>query len=284
MEKRNQDGQKMNKQKITFGSLFAGIGGFDLGLEMAGMKCKWQIEKNNQCQDVLRKHWPDVKLYNDITKENKYAQVELICGGDPCPIRSRARSNGQSRHPDLSGYFLSLVGQLRPRWVVRENVLASDDVDFECALEILGYRTAIIRSDAASITGQSRQRDFVVGCREVTWPCFSEFISNFEDGKGSYKTRLGTREVVPALTTHRTRYDSRDCYIFDGGLRILDGDERTAFAGFPKNWLDGFTEASIARMTGNAVVPQIVEIIGKVIVKLEKVSRRENGGNPLDEE
>ncbi len=43
---------------LTFGSLFAGIGGFDLGLERAGMRCKWQVEINPYAQAVLKKHWP----------------------------------------------------------------------------------------------------------------------------------------------------------------------------------------------------------------------------------
>ena len=47
---------------MTFGSLFAGIGGFDLGLERAGMICKWQVENNPFCTKVLEKHWPTVKM------------------------------------------------------------------------------------------------------------------------------------------------------------------------------------------------------------------------------
>lgn len=51
---------------LTFGSLFAGIGGFDLGLERAGMKCRWQVEIDPYCLKVLAKHWPDVKRYEDV--------------------------------------------------------------------------------------------------------------------------------------------------------------------------------------------------------------------------
>ena len=53
---------------MTFGSLFTGIGGFDLGLERAGMKCLWQVEIDPYCNRVLERHWPGVKRYADITK------------------------------------------------------------------------------------------------------------------------------------------------------------------------------------------------------------------------
>jgi len=71
-------------KKMTFGSLFAGIGGFDLGLERAGMECKWQVEKDAFCQKVLAKHWPNVKRYEDIFNVKKPESVDLICGGFPC--------------------------------------------------------------------------------------------------------------------------------------------------------------------------------------------------------
>jgi ribosomal protein S27AE len=60
---------------MNFGSLFAGIGGFDLGLERAGMTCKWQVEIDPYCQKVLAKHWPDVPKVSDI---------QLLVESDSC--------------------------------------------------------------------------------------------------------------------------------------------------------------------------------------------------------
>ena len=194
--------------------------------------------------------------------------VDLLCGGDPCPKHSRARSNGKSNHPDLSGYFLALAGRLRPRWVVRENVPAPSVLHFATALEAIGYGTVVIRIDSAPITGQSRQRDFVVGCHSTTSAELRETLfPDCEDGPGTYTTRLGTRQVTSALTAHRTRYDSRDCYIWESRrLRILEAVERETLAGFPAGWTDGFSEATRARMCGNAVVPQVAEWIGRRIL------------------
>ncbi|HEY1896736.1 MAG TPA: DNA cytosine methyltransferase, partial [Terracidiphilus sp.] len=60
----------LHRDRMTYGSLFTGIGGVDLGLDRAGMECRWQVEIDDYCVKVLKKHWPDVKRYGDITKVN----------------------------------------------------------------------------------------------------------------------------------------------------------------------------------------------------------------------
>ena len=231
---------------MTFGSLFSGAGGMDLGLERAGMVCKWMVEKNKQCQAILKKNLPGGIIFDDITEKNKYLPVDLIAGGDPCPIRSRARSNGESKHPDLSGYFLAVVGRMRPRWVVRENVPAPDDIDFATGLAIMGYRTVIIRLDAAPFTGQRRIRDFIIGSYQASWPSFAKKLCQAASNTKYNSPSIKTKQIIPCLTANRSRYDSRDCYIFDGKLRILDSDERTAFAGFPDGWFDGLSGKNLS--------------------------------------
>lgn len=82
--------------------------------------------------------------------------------------------------------------------------------------------------------------------------------------QGLIRRALARGPITPALTTHRTRYDSRDCYIWqpERGLRILDADEREGLAGFPSGWTTGFSQATRARMYGNAAIPQVAEWIG----------------------
>ncbi len=78
-------------KQLTFVSLFAGVGGFDLGFEQAGMKCVGQVEIDKHCQKVLQKHWPDVPLHDDVTTAIGWANekglvgnVDIVCGGFPC--------------------------------------------------------------------------------------------------------------------------------------------------------------------------------------------------------
>ena len=254
---------------MRIGSLFTGCGGFDLGFERVGMSVIWQCEKNKQCRDVLKSHWQNVTRFKDVTDDNNYTPVELICGGDPCPIRSRARAMQKTKIPDLSGYFLAVVARVRPMWVVRENVPAPDDVDFLACLEMLGYRTLIISTNAAKVTAQNRERDFIVGCIKRYYPFFVEAVPVYKNGTRYVETKHQKTPAYPVLTTRRCRWDARDGYIWDGkGLRVADSEERRQFTGFPVGWFNGLSKTAIARMTGNAVVVQIAECLGKIINKV----------------
>jgi len=112
---------------LTFGSLFAGIGGFDLGLERAGMVCKWQVEIDPFCRAVLAKHWPAVKRYEDVRTVGAHnlEPVDIICGGFPCQDISSNNQYKRGLAGDKSNLFfeaIRVVGELRPRIVLLENV------------------------------------------------------------------------------------------------------------------------------------------------------------------
>lgn len=110
---------------LTFGSLFSGIGGIDLGLERAGMTCRWQVEINDYCSKVLEKHWPNVRRYRDIKliREGDLEPVDLIAGGPPCqPVSVAGKRKGQADSRWLWPEFFRIVCLLRPRFVFIENV------------------------------------------------------------------------------------------------------------------------------------------------------------------
>jgi DNA (cytosine-5)-methyltransferase 1 len=114
--------------QLTFGSLFAGIGGFDLGFERAGMVCKWQVEIDDYVTKVLKKHWPNVHRERDIRQCGKHnlEPVDVVCGGFPCQDISYA-GLGAGLDGERSGLFFEavrLVRELQPRIVVLENVAA----------------------------------------------------------------------------------------------------------------------------------------------------------------
>jgi len=112
---------------LTFGSLFAGIGGFDLGFERAGMVCKWQVEIDDYANRVLAKHWPNVHRERDIRECGKHnlESVDVICGGFPCQDISNANANATGINGSRSGLwseYFRIIRELQPRYVVAENV------------------------------------------------------------------------------------------------------------------------------------------------------------------
>ena len=113
---------------MRFGSLFAGIGGFDLGLERAGMECVWQVEINPFCRKVLEKHWPNVRRYEDVRDVGirNLEPVDLICGGFPCQDISNAgkRAGIEGERSGLWSEFHRIICELRPRYALVENVAA----------------------------------------------------------------------------------------------------------------------------------------------------------------
>ena len=110
---------------MTFGSLFAGIGGFARGLTDAGMQCLWQVENNPDCIKILEKRWPGVPKYGDIREcgSENLETVDLICGGFPCQPHSVAgKRRGEADDRNLWPETFRIVQECRPRWVIFENV------------------------------------------------------------------------------------------------------------------------------------------------------------------
>jgi len=115
-------------RRYSIGSLFAGIGGFELGLERAipGAFTLWQVEQNNFCQKVLAKHWPQAQIYDDVKNINKnnVEQVDILCGGFPCQDISIA-GKGEGLNGEKSNLYWQLhriIDELQPKAVIMENV------------------------------------------------------------------------------------------------------------------------------------------------------------------
>ena len=110
---------------MKFGSLFSGIGGLDLGLEMSGMECAWQVEVDEFCQKILKTHWPNTEVYGNIFELDgkELEPVDVICGGFPCqPVSLAGQRAGTSDKRWLWPEFARIIRQVRPRWIVAENV------------------------------------------------------------------------------------------------------------------------------------------------------------------
>lgn len=113
---------------MTVGSLFAGIGGFDLGFERAGFTIRWQVEIDPWARAVLTKHWPTVPKYPDVREVGAHTlePVDVLCGGFPCQDISLAGKGAgiEGQRSGLWAEYARLIGELRPRYVVVENVAA----------------------------------------------------------------------------------------------------------------------------------------------------------------
>jgi DNA (cytosine-5)-methyltransferase 1 len=112
---------------LTVGSLFAGIGGFDLGLERTGgFTIRWQVEIDEYCRQVLAKHWPDVPRFGDIRTVLDVEPVDVLCGGFPCQdLSSAGRREGiDGENSVLWAEFARIIRLVRPRYIIVENVPA----------------------------------------------------------------------------------------------------------------------------------------------------------------
>ena len=108
----------------TVGSLFAGIGGIDLGLEWAGFETAWFCEQDEYCQKILARHWPGVPCFPDVRGiDENAARVDVLAGGFPCqPVSTAGRRLAQDDPRWLWPEFARLIRLLRPRGVLLENV------------------------------------------------------------------------------------------------------------------------------------------------------------------
>src|SRR3990167_10929952 len=114
---------------MRIGSLFSGIGGLELGLEWAGVgRTVWQVELDPYCRAVLAKHWPDAQRFTDVRDCNStnLPPVDVLCGGFPCQDISDAgkRAGITGARSGLWSEFARIIRELRPRYVVVENVRA----------------------------------------------------------------------------------------------------------------------------------------------------------------
>lgn len=233
---------------MRIGSLFSGIGGLELGLEMSGLgRTLWQVEKEEYCRQVLAKHWPDVERFEDVRTvgSQNLDQVDLICGGFPCQdVSSAGKGIGLSgSRSGLWFEYARIIEELGPEWVVIENVASGakrwvDQVTSH--LGWFGYDVLPIPISAANVGAPHRRaRIFLIAHSE--------------------------REQL--------RKQSRGCSRQD-----RKNPSQPVRHGQAAGWPDQLEVAApghgvprdVVRALGNAVVPQCAEVVGHVIQYLIK--------------
>jgi len=153
---------------MTHGSLFSGIGGFDLAAEWMGWENKFHCEWNTFGQKVLHHYWPQAEQFTDIKKSNftKYAnRIDILTGGFPCqPYSSAGKRLGKEDDRHLWPEMLRAIREIQPRWVVGENVrgltnwnggLVFDEVQAD--LEAQGYEITPFLLPACAVNAPHRR-------------------------------------------------------------------------------------------------------------------------------
>ena len=240
--------------KLRVLDLFSGIGGFSLGLERTGgFETVAFCEIEEFPRKVLKKHWPEVPCYHDVreltadTIRRDGIAVDVICGGFPCQDISLA-GPGQGLAGERSGLWFEyarLVGEIRPRLVLVENVAELLDRglgDVLGTLAALGY-DAEWDCIPASYVGarQIRDRVWLVAYPECNGLQGGSYISAAWSGKTRAEQLAGLVQPCawPTISGARDR---------GTGHGVPDGTHRN-------------------KAIGNAVVPQIPELIGRAILQ-----------------
>lgn len=153
---------------MRHGSLFSGIGGFDLAAEWMGWQNVFHCEWNEFGQKVLKHYWPNAESFSDITKTDftkYYGTIDIITGGFPCqPYSMAGKRKGKDDERHLWPEMLRAIREIKPRFVVGENVrgltnwnggLVFDEVCAE--LEALGYQVAPVIIPACAVNAPHRR-------------------------------------------------------------------------------------------------------------------------------
>lgn len=248
---------------ITFGSLFAGIGGLDLGLERAGMECRWQVEIDPYANRVLAKHWPNVRRWPDVRTwpQPDTERVDVICGGFPCQDISLAGEGAgiDGTRSGLWSEYARIIREMGPRVVVVENVAALLIRGIDRVLGTLanlGYDAEWSCVSACSVGApHPRDRVFIIAHRcEIGW----DWPSRNSNGTDGIRDGLNYWQASETGTMWGDVERWIKSIVEDGG-GIIPASERGGMA-------DG-VPYRLERIggCGNAVVPQIAELIGRYI-------------------
>jgi DNA (cytosine-5)-methyltransferase 1 len=116
---------------MRHGSLFSGIGGFDLAAEWVGWENVFQVEWDDYCQKVLAKNFPNVKRYGDIKEfKGEHGSADIISGGFPCqPFSHAGKRKGEADDRYLWPEYLRVIREIQPTYVVGENVAGLVSMD-----------------------------------------------------------------------------------------------------------------------------------------------------------
>ena len=278
---------------MRHGSLFSGIGGFDLASEWMGWENVFHCEWNEFGKKVLHHYWPNAESFDDITKTDftKYAnKIDILTGGFPCqPYSQAGKRQGKEDERHLWPQMLRAIREIKPKYIVGENVfgllnwnggMVFDEVHSD--LEFEGYEVQAVVIPAAAVNApHGRDRVWFVATN-------TQFKSEGSNGGTNEETegnlwRGNEGDVLRTLRSNgnvtnsnkwrleRWENQKKNKYTIDGNTwdifptqsPICGGDD-----GLPTQ-LDGITFSKwrneSIKAYGNAIVPQVAYEIFKAI-------------------
>ena len=292
--------------RYKVGSLFSGIGGLDLGLERSGFEIAWQIEIDDFCQKILKKHWPDVPKYQDVFSVDfvELPKVDLLCGGFPCqPVSYAGKRRGSQDERWLWPEFNRAICEIKPRWILVENVpgllsaengrlfggilrdLAAGgyDAEWDCipaaafGAPHLRYRVFLVAHSNQirwQFGGSNKNAESdVADSNQIRWHGWAGASRQNRRAKFENGSKNGESDMADSLE------QGLEVFSCQSGNFI---PELKATKRGSKWWQWWSTESNVGRMAhgvpsrvdrirglGNAVVPQIAEWIGNLILQIE---------------
>ena len=234
---------------MRLGSLFSGIGGLELGLELAlGCEVVWQVEREPWPRAVLARHWPDAdRSVTDVCEAGagNLAPVDVVCGGFPCQDISLAGAGRGIEHGKKSGLwreYARILRELRPRFVVVENSAALPSRGLDIVLgdmAALGYHAEWARIGAVDVGAPHRR-----------WRCF--IVAWLPDADGDRLHEPEVNEVRAGRDEPIVRPQQRGAPVADAHHLGREGVER---AGSAARAAIGGGTPSRGRPTGRDPVP-----------------------------
>ena len=283
--------------------LFSGIGGFSLGLERAGMKTVQFVENDPYCQKVLAKNFPGIPIHGDIKTFHYDKPVEIISGGFPCqPYSHAGEQRGKEDDRHLWEEYFRIIQSVRSRWVLGENVSGIINMELDQGLSDLeseNYSCQSLVIPACAVNAPHRRdRVWIIARRNAMGNSEYNGLSTAKESRspssisnnssqGENKTfqskgTSGRSNIKNVAHANKERIQGRK----ETGNLESEGTQRNQFSlrcsqrRIGKNWS---IEPELGRVAngipsrvdrikslGNAVVPQIVEIIGRAIMEIEE--------------
>lgn len=265
---------------MKHGSLFSGIGGFDLAAEWMGWENVFHCEREPFAQKVLKYHFPNSKLYDDITTfdATDYAgRIDILTGGFPCqPFSAAGKRQGTEDERHLWPQMLRIIREIKPSYVVGENVRGllnwSGGLVFEevCTdLEAEGYEVVPLLLPAAAVNAPHRRDRIWFVAHSYGSEQTGHKRANIEEEREVRRNEESnvSRELSSSRDAPYTNNKPRGWEEFPTQSPICGGDDGLSkeldSITFPK-WRNESIKAY-----GNAIVPQVVYEIFKAINKIK---------------